>query len=84
MSQITKLLVIFGLLVFTALGQDMKYSNELANFRHNCSTPDLAGTILTSPCRETCSPCFSFYVSAIDLNKCIGYDGQDTLTPKKV
>lgn len=63
-------------------GQELP-KNEFINFRHNCSTPDLIGTTLTAPCLELCSVCHSFYVSSIDLNKCVGYDGKDTLVPKK-
>ncbi|KAH8908265.1 Cyanovirin-N [Coniochaeta sp. PMI_546] len=82
MSPIAMLLTIWSLLVLSALGQELP-QNESAGFRHNCSTPGLDGTILTAPCKELCSVCHSFYVSSIDLNKCIGYDGGDSLMPKK-
>lgn len=74
--------VIWSLLVLPILGQDIGHVNEMSNFRYNCSTPDLAGSILTSPCQDLCSFCSSFYVSSIDLNKCIAYDGEDSLIPK--
>jgi hypothetical protein len=70
------MLVLWGFLVLPILGQ-------YQNFRHNCSTPELSGTILTAPCREMCSHCRSFYVSSIGLDDCLGYDGQDQLVPQK-
>ncbi|OIW31421.1 hypothetical protein CONLIGDRAFT_680120 [Coniochaeta ligniaria NRRL 30616] len=83
MSPIVMLLAIWSLYILPVLGQGELPKNEFAHFRHNCSTPDLDGTILTAPCLELCSVCASFYVSSMDLNKCIGYDGKDTLMPKK-
>jgi hypothetical protein len=75
------LLAIWSLLVLPILGQDDGHANKMANFRHNCSTPDLTGTVLTAPCPDLCSWCSSFYVSSIDLNKCIAYNGEDSLVP---
>lgn len=73
MSSIAMFLAVWSLLVLPLLGQ--------SNFRSNCSTPDLTGTVLTAPCEELCSWCSSFYVSSIDLNKCITFDGLDSLIP---
>jgi len=81
MSSITALLAIWSLLVLPIAAQSEGHVNELANFRHNCSTPDLDGSTLTAPCQDLCNWCWSFYVSSIDLNKCIAYNGEDALLP---
>lgn len=51
-----------------------------SNFRQKCATPWLeGGTTLRALCRETCSWCRSFYLSAVDLNACVGVDAHGNL-----
>ncbi|KAB5517371.1 hypothetical protein GE09DRAFT_1230990 [Coniochaeta sp. 2T2.1] len=83
MPPFTPLLALWSFLILPILAQDDPgHDHQLANFRYDCSTPELDGTILTAPCEELCSACLKYYISSIDLNKCVGYDGGDSLVPQ--
>ncbi|KAB5528813.1 hypothetical protein GE09DRAFT_1194080 [Coniochaeta sp. 2T2.1] len=74
---------VWSFLVLPILAQDDPgHDHQLSNFRYECSTPELDGTILTAPCEELCSACLKYYISSVDLNKCVGYDGGDALMPQ--
>ena len=87
MSPFTILFLIWSLFVLRIAAQgdpnDPGRVHQFRNFRSDCSTPELDGTILTSTCEQLCSWCLTYFISSIDLNKCVGYDGWDSLIPQK-